>query len=133
MPTKTKSSNRVVTAPPYLIKLLGSLHQEQIAAGIQNNLHLVFMGKFSSKVPSDNSVNKSLRAAHERLGIKKITFHGLRHTHASYLLYKDVSIYIIAQRLGHSDVGITQRVYAHVIAELAQQQAVKIDNALEQF
>ncbi|WP_141374068.1 tyrosine-type recombinase/integrase [Levilactobacillus brevis] len=35
--------------------------------------------------------------------VKNITFHGLRHTHASYLIYKGVSIYYIFQRLGHAN------------------------------
>lgn len=133
LPTKTKASNRVVTITDNLVKILGNLHQEQVAAGVQNDLHLVFIGKHSTKVPTDNAVNKLLRTAHDKLGIKKITFHGLRHTHASYLIYKNVSIYVISQRLGHSDVGITQRVYAHVIAELRHEQTGLINNALENF
>lgn len=91
------------------------------------------MGKHSDHVPTDNAVNKLLRSAHDKLGIKKITFHGLRHTHASYLLYKNVSIYVISKRLGHSDVGITQRVYTHVIDELQSEQTELINNALENF
>lgn len=131
LPTKTKASNRVVTVPDYLVKLLGGMHQDQVAAGIQNDLHLIFIGTHGKYVPTDNAVNKALRVAHEKLGIKKITFHGLRHTHASYLLYKNVSIYVISQRLGHSDVGITQRVYTHVIAELHEEQTGLINDALE--
>ncbi|KRO14212.1 prophage Lp2 protein 2, integrase [Lactiplantibacillus xiangfangensis] len=133
LPTKTKASNRVITITDGLIKVLGDLHQEQVAAGVQNDLHLIFIGKHSTKVPTDNAVNKLLRTAHKKLGIKKITFHGLRHTHASYLIYKNVSIYVISQRLGHSDVGITQRVYAHVIAELRHEQVDLISDALENF
>lgn len=131
LPTKTKASNRTVSIPADLVKLIGGMHQDQVAAGIQNDLHLIFIGTHGTKVPTDNAVNKALRTAHEKLGIKKITFHGLRHTHASYLLYKNVSIYVISQRLGHSDVGITQRVYAHVIAELHTEQSEIINDALE--
>ncbi|WP_423716820.1 tyrosine-type recombinase/integrase [Lactiplantibacillus pentosus] len=133
LPTKTRSSNRVITVPDYLIKILGTLHQDQVSAGVKNNMHLIFVGKNSSSVPSNNSVNKFLRTAHDRLGIKHITFHGLRHTHASYLLYKNVSIYVISKRLGHSDVGITQRVYTHVIDELQHEQSDLINEALENF
>lgn len=131
LPTKTKSSNRFVSAPPYLFKMLKGLHEDQLAQNINNRLDLVFLGSHSIHVPSDNAVNKLLREAHEKLGIKKVTFHGLRHTHASYLLYKDINIFLISQRLGHSDVGITQRVYMHVIDELKQEQTEKINEALE--
>lgn len=47
-----------------------------------------------------------------------ISCHGLRHTHASVLLYKDVSIYYVSERLGHADIETTLRVYSHVIREL---------------
>lgn len=44
--------------------------------------------------------------------------HGLRHTHASVLLYKKVSIYYVSERLGHSDIETTLKEYTHVIKEL---------------
>lgn len=44
-----------------------------------------------------------------------ITFHRLRHTHASYLLSQDIAIQYVSERLGHSDVNITLSVYAHLL------------------
>lgn len=44
--------------------------------------------------------------------------HGLRHTHASVLLYKKVSIYYVSERLGHSNIETTLKEYTHVIKEL---------------
>lgn len=51
------------------------------------------------------------------LDITPITVHGLRHSHASYLLYKGVSINYISKRLGHANTAITQKVYAHMLEE----------------
>lgn len=47
----------------------------------------------------------------------KLSVHGLRHSHASYLLYKGVSINYISKRLGHANTSITQEVYAHMLKE----------------
>lgn len=51
------------------------------------------------------------------LNIKEITFHGLRHSHISYLLYKGLSLEYVANRAGHVDTTTTQKVYAHLLKE----------------
>lgn len=44
--------------------------------------------------------------------------HGLRHTHASLLLFAGVSIASVARRLGHASMTTTQKTYLHIIQEL---------------
>ena len=51
-------------------------------------------------------------------GIPVISIHGLRHTHASLLLFAGVSIASVAKRLGHSSMNTTERTYLHIIQEL---------------
>lgn len=41
--------------------------------------------------------------------IPTISIHGLRHTHASLLLYAGVSIASVARRLGHASMTTTQK------------------------
>lgn len=43
-----------------------------------------------------------------------VSFHGLRHTHASQLIASGIDIVMISKRLGHSSPDITLRVYAHL-------------------
>ena len=50
-----------------------------------------------------------------------ISVHGLRHIHASILLYAGVSIASVARRLGHANMTTTQKTYLHVIQELENQ------------
>ena len=50
--------------------------------------------------------------------IPVISVHGLRHTHASVLLFAGVSIASVARRLGHSSMTTTQKTYLHIIQEL---------------
>ena len=43
-----------------------------------------------------------------------VTFHLLRHTHASYLAMKGVGLGVIAAQLGHADTRMTEKHYAHL-------------------
>ena len=56
-----------------------------------------------------------------RAKIPVISVHGLRHTHASVLLFAGVSIASVARRLGHSSMTTTQKTYLHIIQELENQ------------
>ncbi len=44
-----------------------------------------------------------------------ISFHDLRHTYASILAMRGVSLQVIAEALGHTDTRMTSRHYAHLI------------------
>jgi integrase len=77
-----------------------------------------FLFTHNGKQITNESVNKMLRHICTELNIKKkITSHVFRHTHASYLIYKDVNIYYISKRLGHSDISITLNKYGHLLKE----------------
>lgn len=54
----------------------------------------------------------------KKCGISEISIHGLRHTHASLLLFAGVSIASVARRLGHASMTTTQKTYLHIIQEL---------------
>jgi len=49
-----------------------------------------------------------------RLGFPEVTFHALRHTHASQLIDAGVDVVTITRRLGHASPTVTLRVYAHL-------------------
>jgi integrase len=59
-------------------------------------------------------VGEKLRRYVRQLGLnRKLNFHSLRHSFASWLAMDGVSIYQISKLLGHSDVSVTQDFYAH--------------------
>lgn len=74
----------------------------------------------------NETANDRLERYCKKAGIPEISIHGLRHTHASLLLYAGVSIGSVAQRLGHSNMNTTQRTYLHVIQELENADTDKI-------
>ena len=69
----------------------------------------------------NSTVNDILLRYCKKLDIPVIAVHGLRHTHASILLYAGVSIASVARRLGHASITTTQKTYLLVIQELASQ------------
>lgn len=66
----------------------------------------------------NSTVNDILTRHCKRAQVPVISVHGLRHTHASLLLFAGVSIASVAQRLGHSSMTTTQKTYLHIIQEL---------------
>jgi integrase len=80
------------------------------------------------QAPTDASRAWGLVA--DGLGIPEITFHGLRHTHASQLIDADVDIVTISKRLGHASPDVTLRVYAHLFRRDEDKAAAAINAAL---
>ena len=109
---KTKSSKRTIDVSQRILTLLDELPR---------NKNVVF------ERVSNNAVNKSLQKALLRAGIKKkVTFHALRHTHASILLSKGVQLLTVSKRLGHADPNITLQTYAHILDEMKDSESDKI-------
>lgn len=107
-PTKNKSSVRkieidwmVVSQFAALVKNLPSDQPIFVKAAIFNS-----------------TINNLLARRCVRAGVPVITVHGLRHTHASLLLFGGVSIASVAKRLGHSSMNTTEKTYLHIIHEL---------------
>ncbi|MEK5008037.1 tyrosine-type recombinase/integrase [Bacillus sp. FSL K6-3312] len=51
---------------------------------------------------SPNSLNYTVNAVADKQKLKKITVHGLRHTHATILISKRIPVKVIADRLGNT-------------------------------
>ncbi len=73
---------------------------------------------FAKKKVYNSTVNYLLEKHCKNSNIPLISIHGLRHTHASLLLFSGVSIASVAMRLGHSNINTTQKTYLHIIQEL---------------
>lgn len=73
---------------------------------------------FAKKKVYNSTVNDVLGRYCRKANIPEITIHGLRHTHASLLLFAGVSIASVARRLGHASMTTTQKTYLHIIQEL---------------
>ena len=71
------------------------------------------------------------RRAVRRLKLPAVTWHGLRHSHASMLIAsKSVDIVTISKPLGHKSADITLKVYAHLFRTNDREAAAAIDRML---
>lgn len=111
LPTKNHSSIRKIQLDWQLIIQLAELIKE-----MPSSQPIFVKGKVYN-----STVNAVLSRRCVEAGVPQITIHGLRHTHASLLLFAGVSIASVAKRLGHSSTTTTQKVYLHVIQELENQ------------
>ncbi|WP_096269468.1 tyrosine-type recombinase/integrase [Paucisalibacillus globulus] len=66
----------------------------------------------------------------EKSGVKKISFHGLRHTHATLLLRDGVHPKVVQERLGHRSIQTTLDTYSHVIPGIQEIAATSIQKSL---
>ena len=109
LPTKNKSSVRKIQIDWQIVvkfsELIKGMPEEQP----------IFVGK--EKI-YNSTVNEVLTRHCKECGISVISIHGLRHTHASLLLFAGVSIASVARRLGHASMTTTQKTYLHIIQEL---------------
>lgn len=64
----------------------------------------------------------------QKYNLPHIRFHDLRHSCASYLLSKGWSMKAISDWLGHSEIGTTMNIYAHINMSQKRDLAKTIDN-----
>jgi integrase len=60
-------------------------------------------------------------------GVPAIRVHDLRHTHATHLLAAGVNPKVVAERLGHTDVGFTLNTYAHLLPTQQAEAAAAVE------
>ena len=109
LPTKNKSSVRKIQVDWQIV-----VKFSELVKGLPQDKP-IFVGK--SKI-YNSTVNDVLTRHCKDCGISVISIHGLRHTHASLLLFAGVSIASVARRLGHASMTTTQKTYLHIIQEL---------------
>lgn len=108
LPTKNKSSVRKVQIDWQMV-----IQFSELIKGLPEDEPI-----FVKKKVYNSTVNDILSRYCKEINIPEISIHGLRHTHASILLFAGVSIASVARRLGHSSMTTTQKTYLHIINEL---------------
>ncbi|MDO5303932.1 MAG: site-specific integrase [Clostridia bacterium] len=107
-PTKNQSSIRKIPLDWQTV-----MQFAQLIKSLPEDVPIFVKGKIYN-----STVNERLARHCKKVDIPVISIHGLRHTHASLLLFAGVSIASVARRLGHSNMTTTQKTYLHIIQEL---------------
>ena len=132
---KTEEGRRSIDLDPGTIVVLRDHRkrqaEERLLLGPAYEDHvLVFCGENGSPL-WPRSFSRMFDRHSNAAGLPRMPLKNLRHTHATLLLANGVQPKVIQERLGHADITITLRVYAHAIpamhAEATAKAAALID------
>jgi integrase len=101
----------------------------RVAGGRWRDQDLVFPSSVGTPL-EPRRVYGEFRAVLAAAGLPAIRFHDLRHTAATLLLQQRVPAKVVQERLGHSSIGVTLNVYAHVIEDMQAEAAATIEAAV---
>ena len=76
---------------------------------------LVFPSQTGGPLEGSNVYNRDFLPSLEAAGIRRVTFHALRHTFASLLIQQGASLAYVKEQLGHSSIQVTVDTYGHLI------------------
>jgi integrase len=122
-PPKTAGSRRTITLPALTVDALAQHRAEQGRIGPDG---LVFSHGDGSPMDPD-SITKAFDRLIRAAGVRRITFHGLRHTHISHQLMDGVHVKVVSERAGHANVSVTLTVYAAFVPTLQADAAAGVD------
>jgi integrase len=139
-PTKTKTV-RTIELAAETVTLLGAHRKHQAEIKLKNRQQYTDLGLIFAKEWGDLhgraeslglplQVNTIGQREFDRLiklaGVRRIKFHGLRHTVATLMLSAGVPAHVVQRRLGHSKIEMTLGIYAHALPGMQQDAAARL-------
>lgn len=130
---KTRRSRRVVKLLPVAVEALREHRRDQVEARLQAGDvyvdHDLVFGREDGAPWHPGTFANDWKKFKRAQGLT-LRFHDLRHTHATLLLRQGVHPKVVSERLGHSSVGITLDTYSHVLPDMQEDAAMKLETAL---
>ena len=134
---KTTSSHRTITLPNILVQYLKDLKASRNA---NDNDYVVLDRNDYKYTPRNLSMNFTKKvqkfalpkeeykgSISNYMQLKQISFHGLRHTHATLLIANGENVKVVSERLGHTDIKMTLNTYTHVLENMKNETANLLD------
>ncbi|MCY0895914.1 MAG: site-specific integrase, partial [Alicyclobacillaceae bacterium] len=133
-PTKTTGSNRSITVGETVLETLErwkeALQTHAQARGEAWDEESYVVSHLGGGYPLPESFTNELRRAVQKLGLPPVSFHDLRHSHATLLLEEEVPLKVISERLGHTSIQLTANLYTHVTDRIQDAAAMAAEKAL---
>ncbi|MCU5766016.1 site-specific integrase [Bacillus cereus] len=131
---KTKNSFRTILIDDTLINQLKAYRSWCKKTKLSFGLHLqdddfIFISYQSGTPITDNPLMYSFQRILKHTPLKKITPHGLRHTHATLLISQRIPVKVIADRLGNTPQMIFD-IYGHSFKELEEESVAAFSTSL---
>lgn len=132
--TKTDAGDRVITLPPSMIRIMrdamwADVMEEQDDPEHWKGAGWIVHSRHGARANKDTP-SKWFRKFADEHGYQGLTFHGLRHVHATILLQHKVDLQSVSSRMGHADPSVTLRAYADAMPARDQDAAVTMDQLL---
>lgn len=133
---KSRAGRRNITLPDIAVEALREHRKGILETRMKLGLgrlepdYLLF-ANIEGKALRPSTVSSDWGELAGRIGMPEITFHSLRHTHASQLISEGVDIVTISKRLGHARPAVTLAIYAHIFTSDDSKAAAAINAALK--
>ena len=119
---KSTKTDRVrnIGIPQDTVIMLRAHRAEQmrlrLALGMGGQPALVF-STIEGELLSPDNLSRDWRRVCRAKKLPSVSFHALRHTHASILLAKGLPVLTVSKRLGHSKASMTLDTYGHLMPD----------------
>jgi len=131
-PPKTRHGRRTITLPSETVAMMRA-HKVQVlevrlVLGLGNiTAETLLFSNIEGKLLSPNNVTRGWHRACRARGLPAVSFHSLRHAHATALIRAGVDVLTVSRRLGHSKAHITLDTYGHLVegADAAAAKAIE--------
>lgn len=119
--TKTDKSNRTLYFPVgldvILLKHMNQQNEQKRKCGDKWVNEGWIFTQWNGKLMDLNTPSHWWKGFAEANGIVGVTFHGLRHTAATFMIKNNVPISAVSGVLGHANISTTLNTYTHVIED----------------
>lgn len=115
---KTPSSVRKVSMPAFLCDELKEYIDMLYSPAPDQRIFTITKSKLTHR----------FHKLSEEAGLRRITVHGLRHSHVSLLISKKYDIFEVSKRIGHKSIKTTQDIYGHLFDEVQKTIANDLDS-----
>ncbi|PTJ89325.1 tyrosine-type recombinase/integrase [Staphylococcus simulans] len=112
---KNSASERSICVPDIVIDSIKQhIKSEKNKYGYLKQNDYIFSAKSRVKPLSPTLINSKLKHYTASTDLPAIKVHYLRHSHASLLINRGVSLFIVSKHLGHSNIHTTADIYGHL-------------------
>ena len=96
----------------------------------ENTDNLVFPSPEGSASIHENVMKRYFNPTLKQAGVRRVSFHRLRHTNASIRIEAGQNIKYVQLQLGHASIQTTLDRYGHLIREVNTEQVRRLENML---
>jgi integrase len=118
-PPKTERGKRTISLPANAVSVLREhkrkLLETRMALGLgRPDDNTLLFAEVDGSPTSPNRLTRRWQDACVSMKLPRVSFHALRHTHASALIASGLDVVVISRRLGHANPTVTLNVYGHL-------------------